>query len=140
MIGITKGDLKNSLWNTAVCSFPFFAGLGTAWALHKLGCRVFKTREKSSFHALRVKLFACVVGTVFSFPVATLMPDLVPFSGKKILQFFWLTLLDVGGVIPGFYGQRSLYVIGFTGAVIGAFHQNLFSDSQKKPKEIRKLR
>jgi ABC-type spermidine/putrescine transport system permease subunit II len=133
-LGITRGDLKNSLWNTAVCSFPFFAGLGTAWALHKLGCHIFKIREKASIPSLRVQLFACVVGTVFSFPVATLMPDLVHFPGKKILSFFLLTVLDIGGVVPGFYGQRSLYVIGFTGAVMGAFHEHLFPNSQKKIK------
>ena len=131
-LGITRADLTNSSWNTLVCSAPFFAGLASAWAVNKLGCWALKikTDEKRSSDALRMKLFACAIGTAVSLPAISNMPPLVPFSGKKILQFVWLTLLNVGGVIPGFYGQRSLYVIGFTGAFTGAFAIDLISNAK----------
>lgn len=128
-LGITKADFKNSGWNIAVCAFPFFAGLATAWGVDKLGRRIFKFSDPESIAYLRLKVCACAIGTVASFPVATLMPDLVPFAGKKILHFCWLVILDIGGVVPGFYGQRSLYVIGFAGALMGAFNETFLQDT-----------
>ena len=121
MSNITVSDFTNSFWNTLVCSAPFIGGFATAWAVNKVGCWAFNVKNKRSSDSIRVKLFACAIGTAVSFPIASSMPDLVPFSGKKILQLVWLAVLDIGGVIPGFYGQRSLFAIGFTGAFTGSF-------------------
>lgn len=125
MSNITGADFTNSSWNALMCCAPFITGYATAWAVNTVGRWALNIHGKSNSDALRMKLFACTIGTAVSFSVASGMPSLVPFSGKKVLQLAWLILLDVAGVIPGFYGQRSLYVIGFTGAFTGAFMNDL---------------
>jgi hypothetical protein len=124
-IEITGADFTNSSWNALVCCAPFLTGYATAWAVDKVGRWTLHINGKSSSDALRMKLFACTIGAALSFSVASNMPPLISFSGKKVLQLAWLVLLDVIGVIPGFYGQRSLYVIGFIGAFTGAFMNDL---------------
>lgn len=125
MSNITGADFTNSSWNAVICCAPFIAGYATAWAVNSVGRWALNIYGKSNSDALRMKLFACTIGAAASFSVASSMPQLVSFSGEKVLQLAWLILLDVAGVIPGFYGQRSLYVIGFTGAFTGAFMNDL---------------
>ena len=123
ILGVTKDDFVGSAWNTLVCSAPFVAGMGTAWVVNKIGRKLLC--KESSKDTFLIKGYAFAVGAAVSLSIASRMPQLVPFAGKKILQFFLLTVLDVGGVIPGYFGQRSLCVIGFTGAFIGSFMDNL---------------
>ena len=96
--------------------------MGTAWVINKIGRKLLC--KESSKDTFLIKGYAFAVGAAVSLSIASRMPQLVPFAGKKILQFFLLTVLDVGSYFADF-GQRSLCVIGFTGAFIGSFMDNL---------------
>jgi hypothetical protein len=110
----TYDDFINSGWNTLVASAPFFAGMGAAWGINMISRKVFKTHKPSTL----MKGCAFVIGAAVSVPVALRMPQLVPFSGGQIFKL-WFCPFAMAGTTMGYFGQRSLFVVGFGAAYIG---------------------
>lgn len=126
LLGITSNDLMNSGYNSLITSTTLLTCMGTAWVVNEMGHRAFAIKGyRFSTPSLMMKGFSFAVGAAVTFPLVSRMPSLAPFAGKQTLHFSWLVLLDLGGVIPGYFGQRSLYVVGFSGAFFGAFNSNL---------------
>jgi len=106
----------SSSWNLLVGSAPYLAGMGTAWGVNILARKLLNVRTPSSDTLL--KGFAFTLGAAVSVAIALRMPQLVSFSGAQIFQL-WFCPFAIAGTILGYFGQRSLIVIGLGGAYLG---------------------
>ncbi len=122
ILRVSKSDFTDSLRNSWIATTPLVVGGATAWGVNKLGCKLLKIDDrKLSSDSILMKAIAIASGIAVSFPVAAYMPLLTHFPRQKILHLVGLTLFDLYGVIPGYFGQRSLYVMGFIGSCLGPF-------------------
>ena len=119
---VSLGDILGSGWNSLLIFPPFFAGAATASAIHRLG-HFFISPKSTDFEkikSLAVRAVAFIVGCNVGFYVAGRM-SLIPFSAEKALRIATLAVTAPGASL-GWYGTRSLCVIGAVGALFGTFY------------------
>jgi len=144
---ITKADITGYLWNALACTTPLIAGGGTAYAINQYAHKhwVDKAPFKSaasllftavsfmagasiSFFAIRIlsangatlSAFtaekALKLETLHVVSMAAIAP-ISRFFGAPISHFFQIPMFFGAAAVSGYFGERSLYVIGALSAL-----------------------
>jgi hypothetical protein len=144
---ITRADISGYLWNTLICTAPLIVGGGTAYAInqyaHKHWVNKLPFKSLASFVFTAVSFMAGASISFFAIRIlsangATLSPltaekalkletlivvstaAITPISlffGTPILRFFQVPLFFGAAAVSGYFGERSLYVIGALSAL-----------------------
>ncbi len=144
---ITKADISGYLWNALACTTPLIAGGGTAYAINQYAHKhwVDKAPFKSvasvlftavsfmagasiSFFAIRILSANGATLTAFTaekalkletLHVVTLaaITPIAMFFRTPIFHFFQIPMFFGAAAVSGYFGERSLYVIGALSAL-----------------------
>ena len=161
---ITRADISGYLWNSLVCSAPLVAGGAAAYAInnyahqHWVSKLPFKSATSLVFTTISfiagasvsffaVRLLSANGGTLSSFTadkalrletlhvvVLTAATPISLFFGSPLLRFFQLPMFFGAAAVSGYFGERSLYVIGALSALTFAVHAS--SPGYKKITQI----
>jgi hypothetical protein len=164
---ITRADISGYLWNSLVCCAPLVAGGATAYAINKyahqhlvrklpfksansLICTTLSFIAGASVSFLAVRLLSASGGTLFSFTAdkairletlnVVMLAAATPISaffGTPLLRFFQVPLFLRAAAVSGYFGERSLYVIGTLSSLTFAVHASLprLKKRKQKPSE-----
>jgi hypothetical protein len=144
---ITRADISGYLWNSLVCSAPLVAGGATAYAInnyahqHLVSKLPFKSASSlicttvsfiigASVSFFVVRLLSANSGTLSSFTadkalrletlhvvVLAAAAPISLFFGSPLFRFFQAPLFLGAAAVSGYFGERSLYVIGALSAL-----------------------
>ena len=163
---ITRADISGNLWNSLVCSAPYIAGGGAAYAINQYAHKHWVAKLPfKSLSSLIVTTISCIAGATASFVAVRVLSansiTLSSFTADKVLclttlyfvaqnavipisTFFGLplrlffemsTTLGATAAISGYFGERSLYVIGAFSALTFAVNAS-FPGEDGKNKQL----
>jgi len=143
----SQEDVKNILWNGFVCSAPLVVGIVTATAINVMAEGPIEKLENRSLRewvSWIVTAASFVVGAALSYQLAARLV-LSPFSAEKTAKIVTVALISTaistkkfptliflkrviffcaGTAAAGYFGKRSLYVMGGFGALYAALYSS----------------